>query len=182
MISQFHWLEPGRFGTLCVAVLFAATLLVLYLRSARRLGKYRARQLLTDNELEFLYRIIKAVPGYLVFSQVSLLALIEPSSRNTKIANADRLRVVQQRVDYVVCDPAGAVLVVIELDDRTHERKKDAIRDKRLKQAGIATLRYQSKAKPSVGTVRSDVLALAKRAAGTLVDQQPVLGVVKVKS
>jgi hypothetical protein len=181
MISQFRWPEPGRFETLCLIVLAVALILVFsYARSRQHLGRYRARSLLTDNELEFLYRITKAIPGYLVFPQVSLQALIEPASRNSKTANADRMRVAQQRVDYVVCDPAGAVIVVIELDDRTHERKKDATRDKRLKQAGITTLRYQSKTKPTLGKIRSDVLALVKPA-DTSVDR-PALGVVDVKS
>lgn len=167
MSPQVQWFVEGGSWSPWVGLAFivAGVAIFIFFRSRARLGRYRARSLLTDNELEFFYRITKAIPGYLVFPQVSLQALIEPSSRNSETAEADRLRVAQQRADYVVCDPSGAVIAVIELDDQTHERKKDAIRDKRLRQAGIATLRYQSESKPTLRTIRDDVIALVKPAA-----------------
>lgn len=87
-------------------------------------------------------------------------ALLEAASADRRTAHADRLRIAQQRVDYVVCDPAGQVIAVIELDDRTHNRRKDAIRDNRLAQAGISTIRYESKQRPSFGKIRSNVQAV----------------------
>lgn len=123
-------------------------------------GKYKARALMTDNELEFHFRLVKALPEHLIFPQVSMQALIQASSADRRTAHADRLRIAQQRVDYVVCDPAGQVIVVIELDDRTHDRRKDAIRDKRLAQGGIMTIRYESKHRPTLGKIRADVSAV----------------------
>lgn len=150
-----NW-NSSTWGYVFVAAVALALLFFLF-RSAN-VEKYRRKALMTDNELEFFFRITRALPDDLVFPQVSLQALIEPSSSNAKKANADRLRIAQQRADYVVCDPAGVVVVVIELDDKTHEKKRDAIRDARLKQAGLRTLRYTSKAKPTITTIKKDVL------------------------
>lgn len=154
-MNGMDWTSPDWAYALAAALVLA--LLFVLVKSAN-IGKYQARPLMTGNELEFYFRITRALPNHLVFPQVSLQALIEPASNDAKKANADRLRIAQQRADYVVCDPAGAVVVVIELDDKTHERKRDAVRDARLKQGGLKTLRYQSKAKPSIAVIRRDVL------------------------
>lgn len=152
--------RPGL--AILLAVIFILTLVAILSNSARKLGKYRPRAVMTENELEFFYRLSKALPQHLIFPQVSLQALIEAASSDKKNAEADRLRIAQQRADYVVCDPAGAVVAVIELDDRTHERRRDELRDARLKQAGIRTVRYQSKARPSLSAIQQDILGIKK--------------------
>ena len=48
--------------------------------SSRKLGRYQERALLTENELEFLYRLSKALPKRLVFAQVFLQALVGAAS------------------------------------------------------------------------------------------------------
>lgn len=149
-------LIPFAVGLAVLAVLVVALVTLVF--GSGSIGKYRARSLMTDNELEFFYKIKRALPDHLVFPQVSLQAFMEAASSDAKTAHADRLRIAQQRADYVVCDPAGTVVVVIELDDKTHVPEKDAVRDARLKQAGIRTLRYQSKAKPRAAAIREDVL------------------------
>ena len=102
-MNAMNW-NSSTWGYVFVAAVALALLFLLF-RSAN-VGKYRRKALMTDNELEFFFRIARALPDHLVFSQVSLQALIEPASSNAKKANADRLRIAQQRADYVVCDPA----------------------------------------------------------------------------
>jgi hypothetical protein len=113
---------------------------------------------MTENEREFFGRLVVALPEHYVFPQVAMGALIAPASSDKKLAHADRLRVAQQRVDYVICDKMCKVVVVIELDDRTHQQAKDQRRDERLTQAAIRTVRFQSKAKPDGKTIRDAVL------------------------
>ncbi|WP_371765501.1 DUF2726 domain-containing protein [Massilia sp.] len=150
---------PSSSAVVVLAVAFFAVVVALLLgNAARKVGRYRAKSLMSENELEFFFRLSKALPGHMIFPQVSLQALVEAASSDKKTAEADRLRIAQQRADYVVCDPAGAVVAVVELDDRTHDRRKDAIRDARLKQAGIKTVRYQSKDRPSLAGIQQDIL------------------------
>lgn len=157
-----------------VFVVLVVGLVVAVLKvSSGSVGKYKARSLMTDNELEFHFRLTKALPEQLVFPQVSMQALLEAASADRRTAHADRLRIAQQRVDYVVCDPAGQVITVIELDDRTHDRRKDAIRDKRLAQAGIPTIRYESKQKPTLEKIKQDVSTLIDSNADRTIAKDP---------
>jgi very-short-patch-repair endonuclease len=88
-------------------------------------------------------------------------ALLEASSRDKKQAHSDRLRVAQQRVDYVVCDSHCDVVAIVELDDKTYSNTKDPVRDGRLDQAGIRTVRFRSRNKPTPEAIRTSVLPIS---------------------
>lgn len=113
---------------------------------------------MSDNEAEFFGRLIVALPECYIFPQVAMTALLEATSTDKKKAHSDRLRIAQQRIDYVICDRQCRVIAVVELDDRTHSRVKDQVRDSRLEQAGVRVVRFQSKTKPSKDELRNAVL------------------------
>lgn len=147
-------------------VIVAAVIAVLALQAGGRaprkdgVGAYKAGKLMTENEREFFGRLVTALPAHYVFPQVAMCALIVPASTNKQLAHADRLRVAQQRVDFVICDALCAVVAVVELDDRSHDAGKDQRRDARLLQGGVRTVRFQSKNKPDGQAIRDAVLAL----------------------
>jgi len=120
---------------------------------AERTGAYRRKKLMTENELEFFGRLVAALPSHYVFPQVAMSALIESASTDKKTAHGDRLRIAQQRADYVVCSKEGEIVAVVELDDRTHSQAKDQLRDARLEQAGLRTVRFQSRSKPTPAAI-----------------------------
>jgi very-short-patch-repair endonuclease len=66
-----------------------------------------------------------------------------------------RSRFAQKICDYVLLD-RGLPVAVIELDDSTHDSKrdKDSARDALLAGAGIPTVRFDSRAKPSAHGIR----------------------------
>lgn len=144
--------------TVLIAALVAVAIRQALLKRNGRAAAYQSLPLMTENEAEFFGRLIVALPDHYIFPQVALSALIGATAKDKKRAYGDYLRIAQQRVDYVVCDRACQVVAVVELDDKTHSRKKDALRDARLQQAGIRTVRFQSRSKPSVELVRSAVL------------------------
>lgn len=76
------------------------------------------------------------------------------------------MRIAQQRVDYVVCTRRCEVVAVVELDDKTHSREKDELRDARLEQAGIRVVRFQARNKPKVDAIRSMILGPTVTEAG----------------
>ena len=145
-------------------VLVAAVFTVLSkgAKKSGRTGAYRRRKLMTDNEQEFFGRLVAALPDHYIFPQVALSALIEAASADKKVAYGDRLRIAQQRADYVVCTRSCELVAVIELDDRTHSRAKDELRDSRLEQAGIRTVRFQSRSKPAPNAIRATILGAAR--------------------
>lgn len=141
-----------------LVVLVVAVTVLSQLKKTKRTGTYKRRQLMTANEVEFFNRLVTALPGHFVFPQVSMQALIEAASDDKKQAHSDRLRIAQQRADYVIWNSACEVVAVVELDDRTHSTTKDQVRDSRLEQAGIRTIRFQSRNKPTTEAIQQAVL------------------------
>lgn len=125
-------------------------------------GKYKRRTLMTENENEFFGRLVNALPDFYIFPQVAMSAILEASSGDKKQVHVDRLRIAQQRIDYVVCNASCEIIAVVELDDKTHSTAKDLTRDERLQQAGIRTIRFQSRNKPSVDAIRASIVAVAQ--------------------
>lgn len=123
---------------------------------------FDAMPLMTDSEVLFFKKLQVALPEYLIFSQVQLSRIIEPSEE----AGSERQfwfnRICRQSVDYVVVAPdAQTVLLAIELDDWTHEsrarQKQDAKKDKALASAGIAIVRFHAERMPSSELIRYEV-------------------------
>jgi hypothetical protein len=140
-----------------LAVLLAG-LFAVQLKTAKgkgRTGAYRRRKLMTDNEEEFFGRLVVALPDHYIFPQVAMSALLDTANGDKKTAYGDRLRIAQQRVDYVICTRRCEVVAVVELDDKTHSSAKDELRDARLEQAGIRTVRFQARNKPKVEAIRT---------------------------
>lgn len=127
------------------------------------------KQLLTPNEKEFLGRIRQAAAAYGmdVHYQVAMGALIDlsgitPESHPGAYWNA-RSTFDKKIVDYVLVKKgSGEVVALVELDDKMHDREKDASRDKMTAAAGYKTLRYESTAKPSVDELKEVFSKLVK--------------------
>lgn len=132
-------------------------------------AKYKAKSMMTANELEFLNRLEQAVPEMRFHAQVAMGSLVEPNvscRESGKEYMSLRGRFSQNMIDFVAQDRStGDVVAIIELDDKTHDREKDAKRDAITSSAGYATVRWQSKSKPDAAEIRSKLLALAKPAA-----------------
>lgn len=141
-----------------VVVLIVVVAALPLLKKKKRTGSFKRRQLMTANEAEFFNRLVTALPEHYVFPQVAMSALIEAASSDKKQAHSDRLRIAQQRADFVICDASCEVVMVVELDDRTHSAAKDQVRDSRLEQGGIRTIRFQSRNKPTVEAIREAIL------------------------
>jgi hypothetical protein len=158
-----------------LAIIFIVVVLLAVVaaqaRKGDRSGKYKRRDLMTENELEFFGRLVAALPGHYIFPQVAMSALLEAASGDKKQAHADRLRIAQQRVDYVVCNKRCEVVAVVELDDKTHSRARDKVRDGRLEQAGIRSVRFQSRQKPTADVIRTAILPAAAPISGVVVER-----------
>lgn len=120
-----------------------------------------SRAIMTPNEKEFYARLKGALPSYDVVPQVAMSALLDVSLPEM---HPDywkmRKEFSQKTVDYVVCRKGTMdVVAVVELDDRTHDVKeeKDAARDAMLAKAGIRTIRWDSRAKPSPAAILDKV-------------------------
>jgi hypothetical protein len=123
-------------------------------------AKFKAKALLTANELEFLGRLEAAAPELRFFPQVAMGALLDPAVPRSDRKAYYRLRGMfsQKIVDFVAQRRAdGQIVAIIELDDRTHDADKDARRDEMLRSAGYRTVRWNSKTKPDAAAIRAQL-------------------------
>lgn len=163
-------------GVWTILILLLAIALAVALISAITGGKnkeinYKQADLMTANEKEFFERLIKALPEYYVFPQISLGALLRPTvSRSSPEWIRHFNAISSQRADFAIYTRELQLVALIELDDKTHKASKDRARDRRTASAGISTLRYESKAKPEPESIRRDIqlLAVTSRTRDTL--------------
>ena len=123
--------------------------------------RFKAKLMLTANELEFLSRLEGAVPELRICPQVAMGAILDPDVPRSDGKTYMRLRGMfsQKIIDFVAQDrKTGAVVAIIELDDRTHNSDRDAKRDAMLTGAGYKIVRWQSKAKPDASAIRAELI------------------------
>ncbi|MEM6409907.1 MAG: DUF2726 domain-containing protein [Pseudomonadota bacterium] len=125
-----------------VAIILVVTIRILTPGELSRL-KVLPRPLMTRPERRVCSLIERALPGTRVHAQVSMGALMNPAkglSKSDWWTTFNKFS--SKRVDFVVEDPAtGKIIVLIELDDRSHNRRNDKDRDTLTKHAGYRTVR-----------------------------------------
>ncbi|WP_086966712.1 DUF2726 domain-containing protein [Caballeronia glebae] len=145
---------PNHIAPVALIAVLVALLLAIVSKAVASKPKYKAVPLLTPNEKEFFGRLRRALPEACIFPQVAMSAIIQPCATG-KQRMVDLRRISQKRVDFAVYDKSLTLLAVIELDDRTHDAARDAVRDAYLTSAGIRTIRFESKAKPDEQRIRA---------------------------
>jgi hypothetical protein len=116
-----------------------------------------ARSLLSPREQSLYQRLLSLYPKHQVFVQVALSQLIDVD-RNYPDSESIRARYKQLVADFVLCRADLSVVAVIELDDRSHERRDrqdaDARKTKALIDAGLRLVRIPAGALPSEEELR----------------------------
>ena len=114
-----------------------------------------AKPLMTAIERRTIRFIELAMPGTRIHAQVSMGVVLKPKkgldrSKATTIRN----RFSSKRIDYVVEDrSSGRVVMLIELDDRSHNQAADAKRDRMTAAAGYVTVRLPASERPTQESV-----------------------------
>lgn len=154
----------GVLISIIVIVIIAAVLMSIFsLLVKKEMKKLKAplfckKQFLTPNEKEFFRRLQKAIEGteFVIYPQVAMGALIDSALKkgSREYFNA-RFSFQSKICDFVICskitfDPVA----IVELDDVTHDVKKDVKRDNMTIQAGIPTIRFWSRNKPEPNRIR----------------------------
>jgi hypothetical protein len=141
-----------------ILALVVGLLLLAAVRSGSATGtRYRKRTMLAGSDLEFFYRLQRALPACHIFPQVAMSALIEPIGIG-KVRQSAFARIVGKQVGYAVFDEEMKLLAVVELDYRSRLSRRDVCRDAYFSGAGIKTVRFQSKRKPSESRIKASVL------------------------
>lgn len=147
MIHHVPMFIPVEFRFFVAAVVLAVIVVAIGAALAGAgAPKVRARPLLTDRERAALAIIERILPHARIYVQVSMGALLQPARGTSKRNYMNvRNRFSQKMVDFVAEDRAsGAILALIELDDRSHNPIKDIMRDRMTASAGYHTIRLPS--------------------------------------
>ena len=142
------------FIILVAFIIFIAVIVTIFVKPAKR-EKYPYRKkdyLLSVAEKEF-YAVLKRIAeenNYLLFSKVRLEDLLWiPKSVPKKERFGLRNRIKSRHVDFLICDRDKiSPLLVIELDDSSHESNKGMERDdfvnRALEDAQLPLLRFKA--------------------------------------
>lgn len=119
----------------------------------------RSAPLMTHMERRTIAFIEAALPWARIHAQVSMGAILAPrKGLNRSRATSVRNRFSSKRVDFVVEDRgSGKVIMLIELDDRSHRPELDARRDRMMAAAGYATLRLPASEQPTRESVHRHI-------------------------
>ena len=113
-------------------------------RNSHSNSKLHYKSPLSKAEQKFYLQLSQALPDKIILSQVSFASFLAAKG-GTEKENFSLFSTVRQKyADFVICDRQFAIEYVVELDDKSHNRKryKDERRDASLKQAGLTTLRF----------------------------------------
>lgn len=149
------------------AILLLVTLAVLSrVLSARRTpanAPVRSVPIMTARELSFLKTLIQVVEGsgLMICPQVSLDSMLRTILKDPSSRQSYRARYKQKRCDFALVDSRARVMLVIEVDDASHDRaetiRTDAFRDGLLADAGIPTMRIPKGNLPTASSLRSSI-------------------------
>ena len=102
---------------------------------------FKDKKPLSQREIECLNIIRKALPSCEVLAQTSFSSFLRVVEKDANKRQGAFNKIKSKRCDYLVCDDKFNPLCIVELDDSSHNKKKDIERDKIPAGAGIETIR-----------------------------------------
>lgn len=123
----------------------------------KEIWPYYAKKIMTKPEMILYFRLLNALPEYIVLAQVQLSQVlgVDPNADNNPWYN----KISRMSLDFVVCRKEDASIVAaIELDDKSHEWESriraDKKKDKALTSAGVKIIRWKVKEMPDEKTIK----------------------------
>lgn len=121
---------------------------------------YTKKRLITKHEMIFYKKLVQAISGtnYIILSQVSMGAIIQTKRGLDQSGRMKaRNKFSQKIVDFIITDERGYALLLIELDDSSHNLSKDRDRDRMTSQAGYPTARFRNAGRLAVQEIRTEL-------------------------
>src|SRR3972149_553910 len=164
--SPLFFIKPllAFVGLLILAMAFKIGLEIFLKKQKKKIQNaetwpFYARRLLTQPEQILYHRMVKALPDYLILTQVQLSRILEVKSGFNKWEWNNRIN--RMSLDFVVCKPDSSVIAAIELDDSSHLKEDrfeaDNKKDKALASANIPIIRCTVMNMPDEETIRKTI-------------------------
>lgn len=121
--------------------------------------RYYSRPLMSRMEVNLWRLLYQAAPGYHIFPQVSLSALLTAQSSDPGHLRAALRALAGAAIDFVICDTKLNVVALVELNenDRQDTQEKNRRLDFITGQAGYRTARFDCHLWPDVAEVKKKI-------------------------
>lgn len=143
-----------------VIVIQLLALLLKRIALEKREWPFYARKLMSAPEQALYHKLCKVLPECIVLSQVGLSRILGVK-KGYKFHEWNN-RINRMSADFVICSKDAAVLAVIELDDKSHNRQDrksaDTKKDKALNAAGIKIIRWKVNNVPDDAGIKQAIL------------------------
>ncbi|WP_072293073.1 DUF2726 domain-containing protein [Nitrosovibrio sp. Nv17] len=147
-----------------VIVIVGLTLMVVMILRKRRFKvevvqhwPFHVKRPLSTPEQILYHRLVKALPDHIILAQVQVSRVLGVNKGFNFHEWNNRIN--RLSYDFVVCGKDAAVLAVIELDDKSHERAgrgdADRKKDRATEAAGVHMIRWHVKALPDQATIQA---------------------------
>lgn len=115
--------------------------------------KYTSKTPLAKNEQAMYWKLIDALPGYVVLAQVEL-------SHCTSVKGAAFNTINRKNLDFVICNRALEVIAGIEIEDKSElnpaAQQRDVTKNDAMKMAGIKLIRWPATPLPSIEQIKQE--------------------------
>ncbi len=112
---------------------------------------------MTAIEQAMYYRLISALPDYIVLAQVQISQIV--GIRKGPAWQTWFNKISRKSVDFLICHKDFSIMAAMELDDSTHDTEerqaKDADKDIALTNAGIKIIRFRAGQLPTSDVIQS---------------------------
>lgn len=122
---------------------------------------FYAKKPLSQPEQILYFRLVEALPDYIVLAQVQLSRFLGVKKGHNFQSWSNRIN--RMSADFVICKKDASIVAVIELDDSTHQKLDRQIadnkKDKALEAAAIKVVRWQAKSIPDLSEIKAAFIA-----------------------
>ncbi|MFB4204700.1 hypothetical protein KBTX_02700 [wastewater metagenome] len=119
-------------------------------------GSFYAKRVMTEPEQILFHRLCQSQP-YHVFPQVAFSQFIGAKGRTRKERFTHFAHARQKVADFVLCRHDSSIVAVIELDDSSHDQKRDHAKDRILNDAGLTVIRWHVRDIPDSNAIRTTI-------------------------
>lgn len=146
---------------LCLIVVFII-IVFLIIKSRKIPFKYKSKdKIVTEVEQVLLGRLNRCFvnkPFYIGY-QIALNRIVSPDAKKKKNYYFLSSKIGSKSVDFLIMDKCFKPLLAIELDDSSHNnissKKRDIVKDRIFKSAGIVMVRFTVKQMPNVSQLEN---------------------------
>lgn len=146
---------------LAIGIILAIAVVVFWLRRPRAPRYYSRQELMSEAEIRFFRALLEAAPRRTYVCVKPRLGDILLTDRKGQ-DEGHHHKINQKHVDFLLISEADASFVLaIELDDRSHQkrkaRKRDAFVDAALDSAGIPILHVRASARYDTSALKREI-------------------------